>query len=390
MREGWKKVKFSNLFHDPKKAIISGPFGSNLKSSEYQNEGVPLVRLQNVDRYRFLNKNIIYVTPQKAEELSSHSYKAGDILITKLGAPLGKACVAPEVSGEGIILADIVRVRLDSSSVDKNYMVYQLNSSLISDQLEELTTGATRPRVTLKNFRELKFILPPLQEQKQIAHLLNQSFAAIDQATANIEKNIENAKELFQSKLNEIFSQKGKDWEEKKFKEVCVLQRGFDLPTRLRKKGDFELITSSGIKDSHIEYKVQGPGVITGRSGSIGNVYYTENNFWPLNTTLYIKDFKGNNAKYIYYFLENFDLKRFASGAGVPTLNRNFVHDEKVMSTNNEKEQIKIVKTLDSLIAHVDELVRQYNLKVQELEKLKKSILHKAFSGELTQKEIEV
>tara|TARA_B110000971_G_C19615889_1_gene322474 strand:+ start:207 stop:410 length:204 start_codon:yes stop_codon:yes gene_type:complete len=67
MREDWKKVKFSELFNNPKKAIISGPFGSNLKSAEYQSEGVPLVRLQNVDRWKFINKNIIYITSEKAK-----------------------------------------------------------------------------------------------------------------------------------------------------------------------------------------------------------------------------------------------------------------------------------------------------------------------------------
>lgn len=119
-------------------------------------------------------------------------------------------------------------------------------------------------------------------------------------------------------------------WQTKKLVEVATLQRGFDLPTQSRVNGDIPLVTSSGINDTHNRSAVRGPGVATGRSGSIGNVFYIENDFWPLNTVLYVKDFHGNDPKFVFHLLKEFDLKRFASGSGVPTLNRNFVHDELV------------------------------------------------------------
>lgn len=82
--------------------------------------------------------------------------------------------------------------------------------------------------------------------------------------------------------------------------EVCTLQRGFDLPVKRRRPGTYPLVTSSGPTDTHDEAKVSGPGVVTGRSGSIGNVYFVEDDFWPLNTALYIRDFHGNeSATYI-------------------------------------------------------------------------------------------
>ena len=83
--------------------------------------------------------------------------------------------------------------------------------------------------------------------------------------------------------------------EEKKLGDCCTLQRGFDLPRRLRKNGDYPLVSSSGISDTHNEFKVLSPGVATGRSGSIGKVFFIEHNFWPLNTVLYIKDFHNNS-----------------------------------------------------------------------------------------------
>lgn len=136
-------------------------------------------------------------------------------------------------------------------------------------------------------------------------------------------------------------------WKSAILGEVCTLQRGFDLPTQQRTSGDFPLVSSSGIIDSHCEGPVKGPGVVTGRSGSIGNVFFVESNFWPLNTTLYVRDFHGNDPRYIYYLLNKFDLKRFAGGTGVPTLNRNDVHCEAVYISRDIGEQKRIVSILD-------------------------------------------
>ena len=136
------------------------------------------------------------------------------------------------------------------------------------------------------------------------------------------------------------------EWQTKKLVEVATLQRGFDLPAQNRVAGSFPLVSSSGISDTHNKYAVCGPGVVTGRSGSIGDVFFIEPNFWPLNTVLYIKNFHGNDPRFVYYLLKQFDLQRFASGAGVPTLNRNFVHDEHV-SVPALQEQRRIVDILD-------------------------------------------
>lgn len=144
-------------------------------------------------------------------------------------------------------------------------------------------------------------------------------------------------------------------WVRKKLVDVCVLQRGFDLPKRERKTGKFPLVSSSGYIDFHAEAKVKGPGVVTGRSGSIGQVFYIEEDFWPLNTALYIKDFHGNDPSFIAYLLQSFDLNKYASGAGVPTLNRNHVHDEWVVIPVDIEEQKRIVAILDQAFADIEQ-----------------------------------
>jgi type I restriction enzyme S subunit len=136
-------------------------------------------------------------------------------------------------------------------------------------------------------------------------------------------------------------------WETRPLGDVATLQRGFDLPTRRRVNGDYPLVSSSGVIDSHNESAVRGPGVVTGRSGSIGNIFFVEEDYWPLNTVLYVKDFHGNEPRFVFHLLNYFDLKRFATGTGVPTLNRNFVHDELVDVPASTAEQRRIVGILD-------------------------------------------
>ena len=112
-------------------------------------------------------------------------------------------------------------------------------------------------------------------------------------------------------------------WRETTLGEVIELKRGYDLPKRQRVPGPVPLVSSSGISDHHTEAKVKGPGVVTGRYGTLGQVYYIQDDFWPLNTTLYVRDFKGNDPRFISYFLQGLDFFAYSDKAAVPGLNRN-------------------------------------------------------------------
>ena len=184
--KGWIEVALSELFLDPTSEIVDGPFGSNLKASEYQNEGIPIIRLQNIDRNKFIKKNINYVTLSKAQDLKRHSYKVGDIIITKLGDPLGKACIVPESFQAGVIVADLVRVRINHNFISKQFLVYSINSIHIANQLKEKTKGTTRPRVNLNHIRNLQIFLPPLLEQYRIVDKVEELFSDLDQGIESL------------------------------------------------------------------------------------------------------------------------------------------------------------------------------------------------------------
>jgi type I restriction enzyme S subunit len=141
-------------------------------------------------------------------------------------------------------------------------------------------------------------------------------------------------------------------WKHGRVDDFFVLQRGFDITEVQSKKGNVPVISSSGISYFHSDYKVTGPGVITGRKGKLGSVHYIEENYWPHDTTLWVKDFKGNNPRYVYYFLQNLKLEQFNEALAVPTLNRNNVHRIKCSFPSSE-EQKKIVNILMLLDMHI-------------------------------------
>ena len=164
------------------------------------------------------------------------------------------------------------------------------------------------------------------------------------------------------------------EWEQRKVVEVAPLQRGFDLPSASMKPGKYPVVMSNGIGGYHFEYKVKGPGVVTGRSGTIGKLHYIEDDYWPHNTTLWVTDFNGNNQKFIYYLYQGLDLNRFGTGSGVPTLNRNDVHDAIVsVPSKNEQERISAYLTI------LDQLITLHQRKCDEVKSLKKYMLQKMF-----------
>lgn len=160
--------------------------------------------------------------------------------------------------------------------------------------------------------------------------------------------------------------------------DVAPLQRGFDLPTSSMENGKIPVIMSNGIGGYHSVAKQKGPGVITGRSGTIGAVYYSETDYWPHNTTLWVTDFKDNYPKYVYYLYQHINFNRFAAGSGVPTLNRNDVHKYEVLIPSFEEQQ-KIADFLST----VDEKISLKQKKHDALVEAKKGLLQKIFSQEI-------
>ena len=150
------------------------------------------------------------------------------------------------------------------------------------------------------------------------------------------------------------------EWQEASLGEVIELKRGYDLPQRKRIPGSVPLVSSSGVTYYHTEAKVRGPGVVTGRYGTLGEVFFVPSDFWPLNTTLYVRDFKGNDPRFISYFLRGLDFSAYSDKAAVPGLNRNHLHQAAVRYPPNVAEQRAIAHVLGTLDDKI-ELNRRMN-----------------------------
>lgn len=142
------------------------------------------------------------------------------------------------------------------------------------------------------------------------------------------------------------------DWQEGVLGDFIELKRGYDLPRNKRNPGRIPLVSSAGISDFQSECMVKGPGVVTGRYGTIGQVFYISGDFWPLNTTLYVRNFKGNDPKFVYYFLRTLDFKAYSDKAAVPGVNRNHLHEARALipPLSIQRRIAKILGDIDDCI----------------------------------------
>lgn len=136
--------------------------------------------------------------------------------------------------------------------------------------------------------------------------------------------------------------------------ELIEFQRGYDLPKSELIEGDIPVISSNGILGYHNEYRVKAPGITIGRSGTVGLPHYIDVNFFPHNTSLFIKEFNKNNPKYIFYLIKNLGLNNQKTGSGVPTMNRNHLHPLLIKAHLDIDEQQKIAKVLSTLDAKIE------------------------------------
>ena len=115
-------------------------------------------------------------------------------------------------------------------------------------------------------------------------------------------------------------------WRHAELQELVYFQRGFDITKAQQKEGDVPVISSSGITSFHNEPKVEGPGIVIGRKGTLGAIHFSGRAYWPHDTTLWSKELNGNNARFVYYYLHLFDFRHLDVGNANPTLNRNHIH----------------------------------------------------------------
>ena len=305
----------------------------------------------------------------------------GDIAYNSMRMWQGASGCSPY---EGIV-SPAYTVLAPNSGINSKCMAYQFKLPATIHTFKINSQGITSDNWNLKfpALSEIEIYISPYeQEQAKIAAY----FANLDHLITLHQRKYDKLQVLKKAMLEKMFPKNGSSvpeirfkgftdaWEQRKCKDVAPLQRGFDLPTSQMVEGKFPVVMSNGVGGYHNEYKVKGPGVITGRSGTIGKLQYIESDYWPHNTALWVTNFKDNYPKFIFYLYQNLDLSKFGTGSGVPTLNRNDVHDTLVCVPDFD-EQKKISAYFDCL----DNLITLHQRELEKLQNIKKSMLEKMF-----------
>ena len=312
---------------------------------------------------------------RKNDVLISVRAPVGDVNLSNIDCCIGRGLAA--IRGQ--------------KSVNTAYIFFYLWAH--KNDIEHLGTGTTFKSINKQVLHNFQIIFPPLPTQKKITAVLFKIQRAIEMQ----EKNLRSLCDLKKSTMQFIFThglrgEKTKiteigeipeSWEMVRFIDFAVLQRGFDITKREQLPGKVPVVSSGGTSSYHNKAKCNGPGVIIGRKGSLGTVHYVKGDYWPHDTTLWIKDFKGNNPLYVYWFLQTLKLERFDSGASNPTLNRNTVHKE-LIAMPNLKEQTAIAECL----ASVSKKINFHKSKKAALQDLFQTILNKLMSGEIRVKDL--
>ena len=393
MREGWERKKLGD--------ICGFQNGFAFKSKTFKNVGIPVVRITNIKDGVVDLSTSVYVDPNDYnKDFSAFMVNQGDILIAMSGATTGKIGIYN--SPEPCLLNQRVGKFIPKHDLNRDFLFYFLSTKI--EESLAISLGAAQPNLSTKQIKEFSIPIPPLSEQKAIVRILDQAFAAIAQAQANIQRNIEHAEELFQSKLEEVFSQRGEGWITKKLGEigkVSMCKRVFkkqtssigDIP--FYKIGTFGKTPNAFItKELYTEYreKYSFPkkgDILISASGTIGRrvrydgkpAYFQDSNIvWIDN------DERVVSNDYLYHFYGFCDWQP-SKGA---TISRLYNDNLRQIQINIPpfKEQNIIVQRLETLIEGVKELKEKYGIKLSSLEALKKSLLQKAFAGELTEKDI--
>lgn len=203
--DGWIMASPDALAAPERNALAIGPFGSNLKVSDYASTGVPLVFVRNIRRRRFDGGDTKFVSPEKAAELSAHQVESGDLLITKMGDPPGDAAVYSG-SGPAIITADCIKLR-PHPDVDVRYLDIAFNSPVARSQILAITRGVAQKKISLGRFRnEVKVPLPPLEEQRAIVADVERSLSLVEAMEGTVALGLARAESVRRSLLREAFA----------------------------------------------------------------------------------------------------------------------------------------------------------------------------------------
>lgn len=403
--KSWEKKKLGDVCD-----FVRGPFGGSLKKNIFKPDGYAVYEQQHAI-YNQFDSIRYFIDENKFNEMKRFELSSGDLIMSCSGT-MGKIAIVPENIKQGIINQALLKLS-PSKKISPVFLKLWMQSVSFQDSLKEYSGGAAIQNVaSVAILKEIEIPFPPLHEQQRIVAILDEAFAAIAKAKANAEQNLKNAKELFESYLQQMFEKKGEGWEERTLKEVCAkITDGTHQTPKYYDDGVIFLssknVTSGKINWDNIKYideiqhiqmhKRVAPrmgDILLAKNGTTGVAAMVDRDvIFDIYVSLaHIRVLNKVTPEFMLYFINSPVAKKQFNkrlkGSGVPNLHLEEIREVVISFPKSTDEQKTIVKKLDALSAETKKLEAIYQAIINNLEELKKSILQKAFSGELTKIEV--
>lgn len=391
--------------------------GDWIESKDQSPDGIRLIQTGNIGEGEFKDRG------EKARYISEATFKRlrcteifeGDCLVSRLPDPVGRSCILPDTGERMITAVDCTIIRFNKKQVIPTFFNYYSQSSEYVDAVDSETTGTTRKRISRSRLGNIRIPVPPIPEQQRIVRILDEAFAGIATAETNAEKNLQNARALFESYLEAVFSQRGEGWVEKCLGDVCDLLSGFafksgdavpDSQTQLVRMGNLygnrldldrsPVFYPNKFAVEYQRYLLKEGDIIISLTGTTGKEDYGYAVSIPecdlqLLMNQRIAKFDSIqedlvNRDFLLHYLRSrtFLNVLYPTANGTRQANLSSVTIKTLpIPLCSIQEQKKIASSLEALSAETQRLESLYQRKLAALEELKKSLLHQAFNGEL-------
>lgn len=373
----WEKVKLGSVTD----SCLGKMLDQNKNKGDYQ----PYLANVNVRWGEFDLEDLPLMKFEESEQ-ERYELKYGDLVICEGGEP-GRCAIWKEQIPNMKIQKALHRVRVHDC-LDYRYLFYWFLLAGKTGELDQYFTGATIKHMPGQKLKEVVIDKPPLEIQHRIADILS----AYDDLIENNQKQIKLLEEATQRLYKEWFvdlhfpgyeNTKIVDgvpegWSRTNINEILTFHRGYDLTKNEMKAGRYPVVGSTTVIGYHNEFKIKGPGIVTGRSGSLGKYQFIWDNFWPHNTSLYISDYKDHNIFFVYSLLQTVDFASLNNGGAIPTLNRNVLSNIEVIEPTDELQEM-FAKIAEAQYRKIRNLEKQNN----QLKMARDVLLPKLMSGEV-------
>lgn len=383
--------------------------GDWIESKDQSPNGVRLIQTGNVGEGTFKDRGekARYVSEATFKRLRCTEIFEGDCLISRLPDPVGRSCILPNVGERMITAVDCTIVRFNPKQIISEFFNFYTQSRDYLKAVDAETTGTTRKRISRSKLGQIPIPVPPLPEQQRIVGILDEAFDGIATAKANAEKNLHNARALFESHLQAVFAQRGDGWVEKTVADICIkITDGEHLRPKVTTSG-VPFLSAKDVLDHDVVFTnplfvseadalkfrrrcnpEMGDILIVSRGATVGRtcVVKTSRLFCLLGSVILLKVGATISSHFVAYALKSPAIRnRLMTVSEAAAQQAIYLRDIKPLEIGYPSlaEQQMIVSKLDALSAETQSLESIYRRKLTALDELKKSLLHQAFNGEL-------